>query len=164
MARAPSILELHKQAIKHGFPAGQVHEILHDMAVIAFEVGSLTELTADQRRRLDEYIHAHDGRPSRPHRPARPRRGRPARDGIVRMITPAQRELIHKLVGELGWTASQLDRWLAHAFGVHGLTEVRTAREAKDVIQRLIAIKRDRQRRRREYERRQTTTPRRVWK
>ena len=162
---APTISGLHKLAIARGFPRAECHDILHDMAVFAFGVNSMTDLDDRQRAHLADCIRMHNGRPSQPRASARAdrppsqsrgvqparrsRRGQPARDGVTRMITPAQRDLINTLCSEMGWSRSLLNRYLDTHFGKRSLFEVATSAEAMRVIQMLKSYKARQQRTRR---------------
>ena len=148
MGIAPTILDLHRLAIARGFPRDETHEILHDMAVAGFGADSLTQLNGPQRRLLADWVRAHDGKPSRPFRRSRRRSGRPKRDGVARMITTPQRELINTLASELGWGKPMLERFLQTHFEVGSMTEITTSPQAGRVIRMLKSYKWSRNRKR----------------
>ena len=85
-----------------------------------------------------------DPLPPRRHIPARPRPRRLPR-GVERLATPAQRRLIAELQTEVRWNpgGGGYDRWLR---GNLGLERVRTAGEARKVIEGLKGLKRSRSR------------------
>ena len=147
---APSVAELHRLAIRCGFPRDQVHEILHECAVAGFQVDSLTELDDTQRRQFAGWIREHQ-RSSSAHRPppARPRRGAPKREGVLRMISPKQRALVNTLCSELGWTQSTLSSLLRTHFGAGSIDELGTSARAGELINYLIGCNRQRERQRR---------------
>ena len=64
MTRHHSIADLHKLAIARGFPAAEVHEILHEFVVATYGVASMRDLSARQRADLAATIRLHNGRPS----------------------------------------------------------------------------------------------------
>jgi len=107
-----TIKDLHNLAIALGM-GRDVHERLHDAAVAAFGVGSLTECTDDQLEQLADTVRswfsppraiADPNRCGRPfYRPncRRPRRGRPVESGVAKMITVPQQKLLAKLANQV---------------------------------------------------------------
>jgi len=107
-----TIRDLHNLAIALGM-GRDVHERLHDAAVAAFGVGSLTECTDDQLEQLADTVRSWFSPPraiadpNRCHRPfyrpncRRPRRGRPSEPGVAKMITVPQQELLAKLANQV---------------------------------------------------------------
>ena len=77
-------------------------------------------------------------------RPTRERKRRPDRlpEGAVRLVTPAQRELIAELAGEIEWGAADgYEGWLQRSMG---LDRVATSDQGARVIEGLLAIRRRR--------------------
>lgn len=153
-----TIRELHSLAFSRGFPRGEVHAILHDMAALAFGVGSLKDCSAEQLKHLASSVRGlfydRSKDPTSPERAARgrsarPRRGRPDQPGVFKMITPRQVEFITILASELGWTKSLLTGFLQTHFGCDTPAGLGTARRGVEAIQHLKGIKYDRARARR---------------
>ena len=148
MSEEWSIADLHRLGVRY-FPPAEVHQILHDMAVFTFGVQSLTELDAAQRRHLAGCVRMHTVRAHQQRARKEPRkrpRGRPAREGVVQMISEAQRHLIRAIASELGWSESILDRCLQRHFGLASVSEVRTSPQASRVIRMLKSYKWNRDR------------------
>lgn len=145
MQPAPTIADLHKLGIRHGFPAGQVHQILHDMAFLSMGVRSLTALDDDGRRRLADSIRAHPvahrGR-DEPVRRQASRSGKSKADGVVKMVTPRQMHFIRGLFSELNWSESLAGRWLQHMFTIASIDAITTSHQAGQVINGLLGEKR----------------------
>jgi len=147
MTDTPTIADLHRLGVAHGFPRARIHEILHEQAAYAWHVDSLCDLTADQRRQLAEFVRLHNGRPSHPRRPSkRKRRGRPKRDGVVRMMTQPQRNFIDRLASEMRWSRSLLNNFLRTHFEAATMDHIGTSSRASEVINRLIGYKRKKER------------------
>ena len=136
-----TIRSLHIEALKR-FPRGEVHSILHDAAEVAFGVGSLKQCDQAQLAHLMSSVCAH---PYRPRKSGRPRRGRPARDGVVKLATPRQRDFINTLASELAWSQSILDRWLKRFFNADNVGKLATSADAHRAINWLKSIKTDKQ-------------------
>jgi hypothetical protein len=145
-----TIRELHSLAYACGVPSHRLHQVLHDAAVAKFHVGSLTQLSPDQCEKLAEIIRSWkplrqaQGGPPRQARgiyynySSRPRRGRPSEPGIIKAITPLQRERIYKIANQLRWTREFFADWLRHRVGVDSPDAVLTSKMASEVIKGLI--------------------------
>ena len=126
----PTLEALCRAAVACGFPSADVR----------FGRQRLQDLTGPQRADLLDTIQAHAG-------PLEP-----PPDDPPRPVTVGQRERLHMLAGEFGWTAGQLDRWIRHARpagpNVVSLADVTIASQAAPIIERLEAVARDKRRRR----------------
>jgi len=153
---APTIADLHRQAARAGFPASELHGLLHDWAEQEFGVRSLAQLEPEQRIACSRWISEiaeQAGRQAReidrrrgaavPPAPSssRPRSGRPSAPGTVRIASQAQRGLIRKLVKELGWTNDHFAKVLRQQFG-EGSADPDTSKGACRLINILIGHKR----------------------
>ncbi len=104
-----------------------------------FQVDTCKALT---RRQASELLATLGQALPRPPGPARPRSRKPAPTGpnVSRMISPAQRELITKLAGEIAWREPDgYPHWLRHN---QRLERVSTSDQAARVITGLKAIRR----------------------
>jgi len=141
-----TLCELHSLARACGVPPGRLHEVLHDAAVAAFKVGSMSQLNPDQCEKLATIIRSWDtSRDASAKRhgtyyrySSRPRSGRPDRPGVIRAITPLQRETIYKIANQLRWTREIFNRWLQAEVGVDSPDRILTSAMACKVIQGLI--------------------------
>lgn len=71
---------------------------------------------------------------------AEPAKAPEVEDGVVRLATKAQRDLIDKLAGEVAWEAEDgFARWLRRSLGI---ARVRTGAEAAKAIDGLKGLKR----------------------
>ena len=133
--------KLHAMA-RDRVPKARVHVALHDSAEMMFGVGSLTECTIAQLRKIEAELLRMRLLTSKT---VRERSGRPKRDGVTLMITPRQRSFIRALASELGWSRSLLTSFLQTHFSVDSIDGLATSKTASQAINMLIGFKRKKQ-------------------
>lgn len=129
------IRAIHVALPGRGLDDGSYREFLRER----FGVDTCKALT---RRQASDLLATLGQALSRPPGARRPRTRKPAPTGpnVSRMVSPAQRELINELAGEIAWReAGGYDHWLHHN---QGLERVSTSDQAARVITGLKAIRR----------------------
>ena len=137
------IKSIHVALSRRGIDDETYRHILDDR----FGVATCKDLTRREASDLLTLLGRHLPRPpgTKPHsgnrRPIRePAEPQPVADGVVRLATKAQRDLLDKLAGEIEWrTPGGYGRWLTASLG---LARVRTSAEAARAIEGLRGLKR----------------------
>jgi hypothetical protein len=150
MSDIPTIPDLHHLALALGWPKEEVHSLLHDGCLMLWpECQSLTDLSPEQRIIFAAQLRACGGRmtvgPPR-RKSSRSRRGRPTEPGVIRMASPAQKQLLKSLASEMRWTESLLNGFLKTHFQVDGVDGLTTTAQACKAIQMLKAYKCEKER------------------
>lgn len=101
--------------------------------------GSLRALSFEAAAALLDRLNA--GRPKR-EEPARPA-GRRSKDGVFKMVTPRQREVIRSYQGRIGWDDAELDAFLQRTFklSLATLATRRDASRALTVLRKIVEHK-----------------------
>ena len=141
MARRPSpgitpaqVKAIHTARSRMGFDDDAYRALLDER----YGIRSCTQLSRRQASDLLTKL----GRPLP--RPTRERKRRPDRlpKGMVRLVTPAQRERIAELAGEIEWGGEGgYEGWLRASMGID---RVATSEEGARVLQGLLTIRRRR--------------------
>jgi len=153
--RSPTVADLHRLAIGLGWPARDAHDMLHDWAVRLWPVTSLTELGPEERIAFAHQIRLGSRGASTPRVPnvyrskPRPRRGHVPEPGVIRLASPAQKQLIKTVASEMRWTQSILRDFLRTHFQCETVDQIGSSARAMEAIRKLKFYKAEKTRRQR---------------